>query len=89
MIIDDQLQLHGTYRRKDRIYTEDTYYGTGKKLSEATDAEKEADLKVGNSICTNSEGEQDKPRLTCRKGGMKIPSPTKGTRINWRCRRRR
>ena len=50
MIIDDQLQLHGTYRRKDRIYTEDTYYGTGKKLSEATDAEKEADLKVGNSI---------------------------------------
>ena len=40
------MQLHGTYRRKDRIYTEDIFYGTGKKLSEATDAEKEADLKV-------------------------------------------
>jgi len=38
-------KLHGTYRRKDRIYTEDIYYGQGKKLSEATDAEKEADLK--------------------------------------------
>jgi len=38
-------KLHGTYRRKDRIYTEDIFYGTGKKLSEATDAEKEADLK--------------------------------------------
>ena len=46
------MQLHGTYRRKDRIYTEDIFYGTGKKLSEATDAEKEADLKVSPSIMT-------------------------------------
>ena len=46
---DNELQLHGTYRRKDRIYTEDIYYGQGKKLSEATDAEKEADLKVCSS----------------------------------------
>ena len=43
---DPELQLHGTYRRKDRLYREDTFYGTGKKLSEASDAEREADLKV-------------------------------------------
>lgn len=29
-------QLHGTYRRKDRIYKEDTFYGKGKPLAEAT-----------------------------------------------------
>ena len=37
-------QLHGTYRLKDRLYTEDTFWGTGKKLTEATREELEADL---------------------------------------------
>ena len=30
------LQFHGTYRRKDRIYREDTFGGRGKSLTEAT-----------------------------------------------------
>ena len=38
------LQLHGTYRRKDRIYHEDTFYGQGKSLSEATEQELQKDL---------------------------------------------
>lgn len=29
-------KLHGTYRRKDRIYREDIYYGQGKSLGEAS-----------------------------------------------------
>lgn len=37
-------QLHGTYRRKDRIYTEDTFFGKGKALSEATETELKADI---------------------------------------------
>ena len=28
-------QLHGTYRKKDRIYRENYYYGQGKSLAEA------------------------------------------------------
>lgn len=38
-------QLHGTLRQKDRLYTEDTFWGAGKKLTEATASEIEADLK--------------------------------------------
>lgn len=38
-------QLHGTYRRKDRIYTEDIYYGRGKAISEVTHEELDADIK--------------------------------------------
>lgn len=37
-------QLHGTYRRKDRIYTENTFFGKGKALSEATETELKADV---------------------------------------------
>jgi len=37
-------KLHGTYRRKDRIYHEDIYYGKGKSLDEATAEELEKDL---------------------------------------------
>lgn len=37
--------LHGTYRRKDRIYSEDIFWGTGKDLKEATKDELEVDLK--------------------------------------------
>ena len=59
------MQLHGTYRRKDRIYTEDIFYGTGKKLSEATDAEKEADLKVSPSIMTAWKKTQFLLRILC------------------------
>ncbi|XP_065157417.1 methylsterol monooxygenase 1-like [Atheta coriaria] len=38
-------KLHGTYRRKDRIYTEDIYYGRGKAISEVTHEELDADIK--------------------------------------------
>jgi len=37
-------QIHGTYRRKDRIYREDTYYGRGKDIKEATAKEVADDL---------------------------------------------
>ena len=37
-------QLHGTYRRKDRIYHEDTFYGQGKSISEATEEELKQDI---------------------------------------------
>ena len=37
-------QLHGTYRRKDRIYHEDTFYGQGKSISEATEDELKQDI---------------------------------------------
>jgi len=39
------MQIHGTYRQKDRLYTEDTFYGTGKKLTEATTEEIEQDMR--------------------------------------------
>ena len=32
-------QIHGTYRRKDRIYREDIYYGKGKELERCTTEE--------------------------------------------------
>ena len=31
--------MHGTYRQKDRIYTEDIFYGQGKPINEATQEE--------------------------------------------------
>lgn len=37
-------KIHGTYRRKDRLYTEDIYYGQGKALTEATQEELAADI---------------------------------------------
>lgn len=37
-------QLHGTYRRKDRVYTEEIFYGKGKSLTEVTKEELKADL---------------------------------------------
>lgn len=30
------VKLHGTYRRKDRVYSEDIYYGKGKALDEVS-----------------------------------------------------
>lgn len=36
--------MHGTYRRKDRIYTEDIFYGQGKSVTEVTEEELKADL---------------------------------------------
>ncbi|KAJ1521425.1 hypothetical protein ONE63_003097 [Megalurothrips usitatus] len=37
-------KIHGTYRRKDRLYTEDTYYGVGKALDQASREEVAQDL---------------------------------------------
>lgn len=37
-------QLHGTYRRKDRIYSEDIFWGTGKALADASKAELDVDM---------------------------------------------
>ncbi|XP_066262947.1 uncharacterized protein [Euwallacea similis] len=37
-------KLHGTYRRKDRIYNEDIYYGTGKSLESASEEELRTDI---------------------------------------------
>eukprot|EP00095_Tigriopus_kingsejongensis_P003903 maker-scaffold1846_size26495-snap-gene-0.4 protein:Tk03903 transcript:maker-scaffold1846_size26495-snap-gene-0.4-mRNA-1 annotation:"c-5 sterol desaturase erg31-like" len=42
-------KLHGTYRRKDRLYTEDIFWGTGKTLAESSSMELEADLAERNS----------------------------------------
>lgn len=36
--------LHGTYRKKDRIYREDLFYGQGKAISEADQKELAADI---------------------------------------------
>ncbi|GJQ72876.1 hypothetical protein Trydic_g1524 [Trypoxylus dichotomus] len=41
--------LHGTYRRKDRVYTEDIYYGRGKELTNATAEELKADIEERKS----------------------------------------
>lgn len=43
------LQLHGTYRRKDRVYTEDIFYGKGKELTEATAEELKTDIEERKS----------------------------------------
>lgn len=36
ILIIDQFQLHGTFRRKDRVYTEEIFYGKGKAFSEVS-----------------------------------------------------
>lgn len=41
-------KLHGTYRRKDRVYNEDIFYGVGKAITSATKEELEADLEERN-----------------------------------------
>lgn len=38
------LQLHGTYRQKDRVYREDIFYGKGKSLNEVSPDELHADM---------------------------------------------
>nr|CAD7201735.1 unnamed protein product [Timema douglasi] len=42
-------KIHGTYRRKDRIYTEDIYYGKGKALNEVSENELMNDIKERKS----------------------------------------
>ncbi len=37
-------QLHGTYRRKDRIYREDIFFGKGKDIAEASNEELQRDI---------------------------------------------
>lgn len=37
-------KIHGTARRKDRIYREDIFYGFGKPLDEASPEELEQDI---------------------------------------------
>lgn len=37
-------QLHGTARKKDRVYTEDIFYGRGKALSEVSEEVLKNDL---------------------------------------------
>ncbi|XP_033225909.1 lathosterol oxidase-like [Belonocnema kinseyi] len=37
-------KIHGTFRQKDCIYTEETFYGKGKKITEATENEILADI---------------------------------------------
>ena len=37
-------QIHGTYRQKDRIYNEDTFFGQGKSIKEASEDELQKDL---------------------------------------------
>lgn len=36
--------MHGTYRKKDRLYREDIYYGQGKSIAEATEGELNDDI---------------------------------------------
>ena len=43
------LQLHGTFRQKDRIYREDIFYGFGKKLDEADQEEIANDIQERQS----------------------------------------
>jgi len=42
-------RLHGTYRRKDRIYREDIFYGSGKPIDEATSGELQEELEERES----------------------------------------
>ncbi|KAJ3666791.1 hypothetical protein Zmor_002222 [Zophobas morio] len=42
-------KLHGTYRRKDRVYTEDIFYGQGKRIDEVSAEELKADLEERES----------------------------------------
>lgn len=43
-IFERVFQLHGTYRRKDRIYNEELFYGTGKSVDAASSNELKTDL---------------------------------------------
>lgn len=43
------LQLHGTYRRKDRVYGEDIFYGKGLALHEVSKDVLEKDIAERNS----------------------------------------
>lgn len=38
------LQLHGTFRNKYRVYSEDIFYGKGKALDDVTEEERQRDL---------------------------------------------
>jgi len=42
-------QIHGTYRRRDRIYREDIFYGRGKALQEATEEEIKSEIQERES----------------------------------------
>lgn len=42
-------QIHGTYRRKDRIYREDIFYGKGKSFVDVNVDELKEDLKERES----------------------------------------
>ncbi|XP_015606342.1 lathosterol oxidase [Cephus cinctus] len=42
-------KIHGTIRQKDCIYREDTFYGKGKKITEATEDEIKADIEERES----------------------------------------
>lgn len=42
-------QIHGTYRRRDRIYREDIFYGRGKALQEATEEEIRSEIQERES----------------------------------------
>lgn len=42
-------QLHGTYRRKDRVYNENTFYGKGLALDEVSADALRADIAERNS----------------------------------------
>ncbi|CAH0553155.1 unnamed protein product [Brassicogethes aeneus] len=42
-------KLHGTYRKKDRVYTEEIFYGTGKSIKEVSAEELKADLEERKS----------------------------------------
>ena len=42
-------QIHGTYRRRDRIYREDIFYGRGKAFQEATEEEIKSEIQERES----------------------------------------
>ncbi|KAG5867749.1 hypothetical protein JTB14_019211 [Gonioctena quinquepunctata] len=42
-------KIHGTYRQKDRVYTENIFYGQGKSLKEVSDVEFRTDLEERKS----------------------------------------
>lgn len=43
------IKLHGTHRRKDRVYTEDIFWGTGKEMDKLSPQEIQADLAERNA----------------------------------------
>lgn len=62
-------QLHGTYRRKDRVYTENTFYGKGKSIAEATPDEIKADIEERKS--ENPKAYRDKLEFSLSKSELK------------------